>query len=117
MLSVFCIIHGVLLAQAPLTSDQTSVPIQVAAPALPRVPEENPVGARQGASTHAMTPASVVPELTGAEPGDTQEKCPTDKTSEPASPFSIFSRPYLADRNGLSFVLGTGPGRFNMIDW
>jgi len=101
MFSALCLLHGVLLAQAPLPAAPPVAPGRVASLATPSVLDDPPVLEQ---NTVVVTTLPRPPESSGAE-------------KAAAQPFSIFSRPFFADRNGLSFVNGTGPGRFNIIDF
>src|SRR5262245_51861667 len=99
MLSALWLASGLMLAQPP-----------VAAP-LPAAP---------GRPVTFLWPLAVddAQKVEPPEPrGDATVETPEVPPAEPAWPFSLYSRPAFADRNSLSFVSSTGPGRFNLIDW
>lgn len=80
---------------APPAPMPSAAPGRVASLGPPHASADEPIPE----NTAAVTESSVVEA----------DKAETDR--------SIISRPFLADRHGLSFLFGTGPGRFNMIDW
>lgn len=92
MLYVLCLMHGAMLGQATLSAPTPAAPVPAITLLQPLTVDDAPSDPPKSANTETITP-------------------------EAPPPFSIFSRPYFADRTGLSFIYGSGPGRFNIIDW
>ncbi len=99
MLYALCLVHGALLGQAPTS----------AAPPAPVVTFLQPLAVDEPQTKMADGPT---PAVSGEATAEQQPAEPPE-----AAKFSIFSRPWFADRNGLSFVFGGKPGQFSVIDW
>ena len=97
MLTPLLLMQGLLLAQAPVALPAPNVAANPPAPA-----------ARLGAAQTSDAEPKTAEPLTQA---------PAESAAPASVVCSIFTRPYFADRHGLSWVTGTGPGRFNVIDW
>src|SRR5688500_18206565 len=100
MLAALALMQGFLLGQTPMLEPSPAAP-STAAPS--RIMS---IGVPQ-AKNNEVTP-SVTTAITAS---------PATDDAKPQDASSIFSRPFFADRHSLSFLFGTGPGRFNMIDW
>jgi hypothetical protein len=88
-------------------------------PSLLLAQAEPPPRAQLGQPSTAATVKKIETAAeTPAEEAD-DEPMPSEASSEtaPAESPSILFRPYLADRSSLSWTLGSGKNRFNMIDW
>src|ERR1044072_4101663 len=108
MLTALALVTGLLLAQAQpaLAPAGTDKPIR-ATLSLPHAALDE--GQEQGAAS--------LQEAAGEEADSSAETSPPGPCAEPKKDTSIFSRPCFADSSGIAWIIGTRPGRFNIIDW
>ena len=112
MLTAICLISGLLLAQPTFPAKPQAEPVRAVRILQPIGMDEPPADPVALANSPDSTPSIAVPD-----PAETPAKNLTGASAESPTPFSIYSRSPFADRNGLSFITGAGPGRFNIIDW
>jgi hypothetical protein len=113
MLSALCLISGVMIAQeAPPAAPPVRPPV---AKLLKPVAVDEPKLIDVPGDPQPVATPSNPPDNDIVDPAETDD-AKTGQTDEDAAS-SIFSRPIQFDRSSLSFVFGSGPGRFNMIDW
>jgi hypothetical protein len=85
-------------------------------PDSPKVETEARVSKSKSATTAASGKSSSPDTATLLAAPVEATASTTAESSEPERP-SIFSRPQFSDRSSLSWIIGAGPGRFNIIDW
>ncbi len=112
MLTAICLIPGLLLAQPPLPAKPQAEPVRAVRLLQPFGMDDLPADP-VASENSPNSPSSIA----GPVAAETPVQSSTAPSVEPPPPFSIYSRSPFADRNGLSFIGGAGPGRFNIIDW
>jgi hypothetical protein len=94
---------------------------------LPQPAAEDSGGPNAETSAAGANRATTAPPADAPQPNATFVEAPVEATvetatssaaesTEPERP-SIFSRPLFSDRSSLGWIIGAGPGRFNIIDW
>lgn len=102
MLTALCLVPGLLLAQP----DLPPAPIPVDAPF------------KASLAAPLLADDKKPDDKKAEDKKDDEAPKNTDvKVDSAAAKSSVFSRPFFFDRASLSWVLGAGAGRFNMIDW